>query len=206
MDHVSGPMIFNQQQRVRGNWVRGDLACVSSFASSADVLCTCMQLWCDATTFQQYSSECIHVDGVVKGKSDLTASGLTFVLQSLTPNHRGILKVLAEFQLGQSDSGGGDSEGNSDNDGEGAVPSASKRRRRGAPDVSTRSLGIEFVRLLELCTDKLLVGSDSALRTHLVELKDHKLVTTRRGVDRRELLYIPLSTSQVRQISELDAA
>ena len=186
MDHVSGPLIFNQWQCVRANW-----------------------LWHNTTTFQPYALEMTHVDAVVKGKSDLSTSGLSFVLQSLTPNHRGILKVLAEYQLGQWQaaasstvagaavaSGSGDAY-DEDGDGEGGGG--------GAGSTTATVIGVEFAKLLELCVDKLLVATDSALRTHLVELKDHKLVATRRGTDRRELLYIPLSKSQVRLMSELEA-
>lgn len=55
--------------------------------------------------------------------------------------------------------------------------SSNARKRGGRPSRSTAAaalppvIGIEFAKLLELCVDKLLVGSDSALRTHLVELK-----------------------------------
>ena len=87
-------------------------------------------------------------------------------------------------------------------------------------------VGLELTKLFELCLERLLVSTDDALRTVLVELKvrgwralpmllfrkhwcgashspwlpylqDHALVKTRRGVDRRELLYLPLSKEQV---------
>jgi len=59
------------------------------------------QLWHDATTFVPYSVEAAHTDAVLKGKADLSTSGISFVLKSLTPNHRSILKVLADSQLAQ---------------------------------------------------------------------------------------------------------
>ncbi len=116
----------------------------------------------------------------------------------------------------------------SGDEGETARSKAKKRKARWAPNAPTtvNVYGIEFAKLLELCLSKLLVGSDGALRTHLVELKvwysscsrcirlvlavllatccvltsqDHALVRTRRSpVDKRELLYLPLAEEQVR--------
>ena len=61
----------------------------------------------------------------------------------------------------------------SGDEGETARGKAKKRKARWAPNAPTtvNVYGIEFAKLLELCLSKLLVGSDGALRTHLVELK-----------------------------------
>jgi hypothetical protein len=53
-----------------------------------------------------------------------------------------------------------------------SVSGRKKRSNRGSAAAPLPPvIGIEFTKLLEMCVDKLLVGSDSALRTHLVELK-----------------------------------
>lgn len=59
---------------------------------------------------------------------------------------------------------------------EGGSSKPKNKRKRGggssgAPTSTAVVTGIEFNKLLELCMSKLLVGSDTALRTHLVELK-----------------------------------
>lgn len=57
---------------------------------------------------------------------------------------------------------------------EGAAGGKKKKRaprRRTASAAAVSVTGIEFAKFLELCLSKLLVGTDSALRTHLVELK-----------------------------------
>ena len=56
----------------------------------------------------------------------------------------------------------------------GAGASKKGRKRKGGWEVApvlAPTPGIEFAALLDLCLAKLLVGSDAALRTHLIELK-----------------------------------
>ena len=166
------------------------------------------QLWHDATTFSPYYSEtaCAEADG--RGRADLQSSGIAHVLQSLTSNHRAILKALADVQLEQMDAlavGGGDDDDDDDGDngdggggraGEGeddgdaggggggsssggrvlrtrrvVAPRAASRGRPASGRSAVAVTGLEFAKLFEVCSEKLLVSTDDALRTVLVELK-----------------------------------
>eukprot|EP01083_Nonionella_stella_P144680 452132_1 len=57
--------------------------------------------WCQRCvhTFRPYSMEGSCVEEVVAGSLESRTTGIEYILRSLTPNHREILKVLAEEQL-----------------------------------------------------------------------------------------------------------
>jgi hypothetical protein len=176
VDHVSAPLIFDQRQRMLGNWVRafppsppppasrdfvlararGVRVCVSvnrilCVLPRARVCCCVwpgahVQLWHDATTFLPYVNEGRYVEVDARARVDLQSSGIGHVLSSLTPNHRAILKALADVQLEQLDAladndasasdadggggDGGDGGGDDDGDGDGTGGGSSSGLRR----------------------------------------------------------------------------
>ena len=63
-------------------------------------------LWRDVTTYLPYTVEASYDVPIVGGETETRSRGIQYVLQSLTPNHRDILIVLAQKQLGDSSSVG----------------------------------------------------------------------------------------------------
>jgi len=59
----------------------------------------CNFLWNDVTTFESYSVESVYEEPIIGGTGSNAARGAQFVLRSLTPNHRDILRLLAKYQL-----------------------------------------------------------------------------------------------------------
>ena len=84
IDHINAPLLWDQELTQRFNWV-----------------------WHDATTYEPYLSEVTYEAPVMGMSRDMAARGVGFVLRSLTPNHRHILKLLAQQQAGSSNSGVG---------------------------------------------------------------------------------------------------
>eukprot|EP00794_Sanderia_malayensis_P003576 gene3576-4080_t len=77
IDHINAPIIWDQNRSSRFNW-----------------------LWYDTTTFERYTEETSFENSLlVQQTGSLALSSLTHVLRSLTPNARGIFKLLVDFQL-----------------------------------------------------------------------------------------------------------
>lgn len=150
IDHINAAVLQDQRSRVRAAWH-----------------------WIDATTYKPYLAETLHAASVLRARADAGASGISYVLRSLTPNHRAVLRILAKHLLRDADAD---------------------------PD-DTAAQGMEFEDLLHACLDELVVGSDSALRTHLVELRDHALVASKRVTGGRELLHMPLPRDTVQLLA-----
>lgn len=176
VDHVNSATLFDQRQRDRYNW-----------------------LWHDVTTFAHYVVETSHSAPVAAGKGHVAASGIKFVLQSLTPSHRSVLRILVDHHQSQleaaavaaakTSSGGGGGGG-------GAGVSTPAAARAAARAVET---GLEFADLFEESLSAMLVTTDSALRNLLVELQDHELVTVRRDAGRRDV--VQLRSDKVAEIA-----
>ena len=76
IDHINAPLLWDEQKTKMFNW-----------------------LWFDCTTFDSYSDETsIETSLMVKQTGAIALSSMTHVLRSLTPNARGIFKLLATFQ------------------------------------------------------------------------------------------------------------
>ena len=75
-DHVNSMFLWHQRLLQRFNWI-----------------------WQRAYTFEHYDVETEFETAVAGGSNALAAQGTRNVLQSLTPNHRGILRLLANYQL-----------------------------------------------------------------------------------------------------------
>ncbi|KAM9349330.1 origin recognition complex subunit 2 [Symphorus nematophorus] len=81
IDHINAPLVWDQFQQSQFNW-----------------------LWWECVTFQHYAEETSYENSLlVQQTGALALSSLTHVLRSLTPNARGIFKLLVTFQLENKD-------------------------------------------------------------------------------------------------------
>uniref|UniRef100_A0A6I8Q043 Origin recognition complex subunit 2 n=1 Tax=Xenopus tropicalis TaxID=8364 RepID=A0A6I8Q043_XENTR len=81
VDHINAPLMWDQSKQSLYNW-----------------------LWYETTTFNSYVEETSYENSLlVKRSGALALSSLTHVLRSLTPNARGIFRLLAEYQLANKD-------------------------------------------------------------------------------------------------------
>ncbi|CAL9689062.1 unnamed protein product [Knipowitschia caucasica] len=81
IDHINGPLVWDQSKQSQFNW-----------------------LWWECVTFQHYAEETSYENSLlVQQTGTLALSSLTHVLRSLTPNARGIFKLLVKFQLENKD-------------------------------------------------------------------------------------------------------
>ncbi|XP_045908092.1 origin recognition complex subunit 2 isoform X2 [Micropterus dolomieu] len=81
LDHINAPLVWDQFQQSQFNW-----------------------LWWECVTFQHYTEETSYENSLlVQQTGALALSSLTHVLRSLTPNARGIFKLLVKFQLENKD-------------------------------------------------------------------------------------------------------
>lgn len=87
VDHINASLIWDQSKLSRYRW-----------------------LWYDVTTYEPYKDETSFEDSLLLLTSgtgiggSLALSGLVHVARSLTPNARGIFKLLAEYQIEESKS------------------------------------------------------------------------------------------------------
>ncbi|XP_006636793.1 origin recognition complex subunit 2 [Lepisosteus oculatus] len=81
IDHINAPLIWDQSKMSLFNW-----------------------LWYETTTYLPYVEETSYENSLLVQQSGAIAlSSLTHVMRSLTPNARGIFRLLAEFQLENKD-------------------------------------------------------------------------------------------------------
>ncbi|XP_029112529.1 origin recognition complex subunit 2 isoform X2 [Scleropages formosus] len=81
IDHINAPLVWDQAKLSLFNW-----------------------LWYETTTYLPYAEETSYENSLLVQQSGaLALSSLTHVLRSLTPNARGIFRLLAEFQLESRD-------------------------------------------------------------------------------------------------------
>uniref|UniRef100_A0A3Q3X701 Origin recognition complex subunit 2 n=1 Tax=Mola mola TaxID=94237 RepID=A0A3Q3X701_MOLML len=81
IDHINAPLVWDQFQQSQFNW-----------------------LWWECVTFQHYVEETSYENSLlVQQTGALALASLTHVLRSLTPNARGIFKLLVKFQLENKD-------------------------------------------------------------------------------------------------------
>ncbi|XP_063174083.1 origin recognition complex subunit 2 [Candoia aspera] len=77
IDHINAPLMWDQAKQSMYNW-----------------------LWYETTTFSPYVEETSYENSLlVQHSGSLALSSLTHVLCSLTPNARGIFRLLVEYQL-----------------------------------------------------------------------------------------------------------
>ncbi|XP_048809160.1 origin recognition complex subunit 2 isoform X2 [Lagopus muta] len=81
IDHINAPLMWDQAKQSLYNW-----------------------LWYETTTFSPYVEETSYENSLlVQQSGSLALSSLTHVLHSLTPNARGIFRLLAQYQLENKD-------------------------------------------------------------------------------------------------------
>ncbi|XP_040213135.1 origin recognition complex subunit 2 [Rana temporaria] len=81
IDHINAPLMWDQSKQSLYNW-----------------------LWYETTTYNSYVEETSYENSLlVKHSGALALSSLTHVMRSLTPNARGIFRLLAEYQLANKD-------------------------------------------------------------------------------------------------------
>ncbi|NWI16074.1 ORC2 protein, partial [Crypturellus soui] len=81
IDHINAPLMWDQAKLSLYNW-----------------------LWYETTTFSPYVEETSYENSLlVQQSGSLALSSLTHVLRSLTPNARGIFRLLAQHQLENKD-------------------------------------------------------------------------------------------------------
>ncbi|CAH2305997.1 origin recognition complex subunit 2 isoform X1 [Pelobates cultripes] len=81
VDHINAPLMWDQSKQSLYNW-----------------------LWYETTTYSSYIEETSYENSLlVKRTGALALSSLTHVMRSLTPNARGIFRLLAEYQLANKD-------------------------------------------------------------------------------------------------------
>ncbi|KGL84082.1 Origin recognition complex subunit 2, partial [Tinamus guttatus] len=81
IDHINAPLMWDQAKLSLYNW-----------------------LWYETTTFSPYVEETSYENSLlVQQSGSLALSSLTHVLRSLTPNARGIFRLLAQYQLENKD-------------------------------------------------------------------------------------------------------
>ncbi|NXJ10487.1 ORC2 protein, partial [Odontophorus gujanensis] len=81
IDHINAPLMWDQAKQSLYNW-----------------------LWYETTTFSPYVEETSYENSLlVQQSGSLALSSLMHVLQSLTPNARGIFRLLAQYQLENKD-------------------------------------------------------------------------------------------------------
>ena len=139
IDHLTAPLMWDHSLLARFRWS-----------------------WHEATTYDQYETERLYAPSIFSQSSTTSSifKSVKVVLQSLTPNHRALLRILAECQLSQIERDADEKEGTKLNDSE----NTSKGR------------GLTFNALFRLCSERMVVSNDVTLRSHLAELLDHCLV------------------------------
>ncbi|XP_068756922.1 origin recognition complex subunit 2-like isoform X1 [Montipora capricornis] len=63
-------------------------------------------------------------------------------------------------------------------------------------------IGLSFHSCYCKCREQFLVNSDSTLKAQLIEFRDHKLITSKKGTDGVEYLSIPVDSATLRQFIE----
>lgn len=63
-------------------------------------------------------------------------------------------------------------------------------------------IGLSFNSCYSKCREQFLVNSDSTLKAQLIEFRDHKLITSKKGSDGVEYLYIPVDSATLKQFIE----
>ena len=127
--------------------------------------------WFDCTTYTPYDTETMDIMTNIGSNAEAMNRGVGYILSSLTGNHKEVLRIFAEEHKKQASASGANSE---------------------AAGSSHVEKGLDFFTLYDKCRDEMIIRTDYALKTLLNELKDHVLVSTRKGKDGREYLYLPL--------------
>jgi origin recognition complex subunit 2 len=144
-------------------------------------------VWHDATSFAPYRLETAFAPAVVGAPAESRARSIQYVLQSLTPNHRNILALLAKRQLvamataaaaaaHKADGAQQRSSSSSSSSTISSSSSSSSSGDGGSDDHHAQPIGLTFEEWFSASQDQMLVVNDTAFRAHLQELLDHDIL------------------------------
>ncbi|KAH6559793.1 hypothetical protein BASA50_000096 [Batrachochytrium salamandrivorans] len=202
VDHINSGLLWDTVKITRFNW-----------------------LWQDATTFASYIEETGFENSMMLQQSELGPLRTLQVLRSLTGNVRKIYRILIDHQIAaMNEVGDVDSEAThmldmevEEQTGLGSTVLGSKRdagsvlrgalnRKAGSSKngsaVALALPGLSFQRFYQYAHEQFLTGNEVIFHTQLTEFRDHNLIKSRVGADGTQVLYIPLATNVLRQLSE----
>ncbi|TPX37440.1 hypothetical protein SmJEL517_g00749 [Synchytrium microbalum] len=207
IDHIHAPMMWDSFKSHQFNW-----------------------MYHDATTYEHYDAEMSFEDSILmKTGDDLSARGFGFVLQSVNESTRRLFKLLAETQIhamkedsrtrNEADdkaydhdvAGHDHDEFPTLNNHMDTTASSSRRKGNGKAStgagskaVATSPLvnGIPFDTFWAKCRQQFIAHSIQTFRQLMTELKDHKLVLSKRRPDGQDALYIPLDRGSLEAVIE----
>eukprot|EP00126_Sphaerothecum_destruens_P007810 Sdes_comp20000_c0_seq4m12640 len=110
-----------------------------------------------------------------------------YVLHSITPNARGIFRILCRYQLDQQ-------------------KKLAQNQKESIAD-SSDFKGFSYRQYYLKCRENFLVNSEMTMRSQLTEFKDHKIIHSIKASDGVEYLHIPfpdiILTQALEQMDEL---
>ncbi|KAJ1910015.1 Origin recognition complex subunit 2 [Tieghemiomyces parasiticus] len=185
VDHIQSPLLWDAVRLAQYRWV-----------------------WHDLTTFEPYTTETSFETSLMVQHQEVSATGIRYVLASLTSNAKGVFKVLADYQMACGRHGGGDGhkaggndEGSDGEEGDtGDKAGRWGRSKAKAEAGATSAIGLAYPDFYAKCRERFLVSSDVAFRAQLTEFRDHKIIQTRKGLDGGDLMYIPLDNATLANI------
>ncbi|OLL25964.1 Origin recognition complex subunit 2 [Neolecta irregularis DAH-3] len=132
-------------------------------------------LWHETTTFIPYTIETSFENNLVSQISQVGGGkGAKYVLSTLTPNARGIYRLLLESQV----------------------------KLMKDTEQANESFGLEYKNWYTLSSKEFLVSNDINFRNTLTEFFDHRLVVSKRDHVGEEILWVPFEKRGVVQILE----
>ncbi|KAJ8325759.1 Origin recognition complex subunit 2 [Batrachochytrium dendrobatidis] len=195
VDHINAGLLWDTVKMTRFNW-----------------------LWQDATTFASYIEETSFENSMMLQQSEIGLQRTLQVLRSLTVNVRKIYRILIDHQItANNELAGHTSKDDMDQMDEVGQPKAKqgKKLAKALPFKShlvtkTHSKktdssifpGLSFQLFYQQANEQFLTNNETTFRTQLTEFRDHSIVKMRTGSDGTEMLYIPLATSVLCQLSE----
>lgn len=130
--------------------------------------------WIKADTFMPYKAETVFCSkALLRGGMERRVEGAVALLKSLSDRARKLFRFLTERQMG------------------GKTPDGESKQA---------ALRLTFNELFEHAKSKFLASDPATLRTILTELQTHDLLSSRRGADMAEQLWIPLESAQLKDI------
>ncbi|RKP36924.1 origin recognition complex, subunit 2 [Dimargaris cristalligena] len=152
IDHIQAPLLWDSVRLSQYQWV-----------------------WHDLTTYDPYTAETSFENSLMVQRQEVSATGIQYVLASLTSNAKGVFRVLANYQIDIERSSGSTAGGN----------------------------GLSYPTFYAKCREKFLASSDVAFRAQLTEFRDHKIIQSRKATDGNgDVLYIPLDVDTLMAILE----
>ena len=168
-EHVNTPLLWDAQRLAAFNWLYFDVTSYQPYGSETAGLPSLLSnVRCRHSDTAKWSAMACTQDsetqaGCRQADSNRSAG---VVLRTLVPAAAKIFRILAEHQLADEDGAGG--------------PEICLALDSGYPGLTAVCCtGMTFPHLYRKCREKFLVTNEVALRSHLTEFRDHRLVATR---------------------------